>query len=387
MVYSNPNCKNNDLLSDPSKIDSLKYSIFLFISDYSEKLDLTTVKNNTPIMWLDPKINKEEIDLINITGFVQIAFNYPQSINNNAEIGFRYDTQTKESFTKLKAVKNAMSTVLRNTHLRVLPNLFTKEMIESYFQKQGKETPNCTFDQKYYTSVDCNQITNIDIEKYKINEYIQQYCHAHINSKSYLDYMENFFDQCISYETNSNIDDNEKDSTLKFYFCGKNLREKSKYAKKIKECFNISYNHQYEKTLKPELLKNNLLESVLDYISNIWNHDSVQNEAKLYLNSALYKQNDNNLIENMCSTFIRTPTECNLKKLSWELIAVLIVIAVFCLIEVIMYFVHFGKLINNKTSLIPFAEKLENIPQDLHQDFSSKSDDGKEKNLFNKTDM
>jgi len=237
--------------------------------------------------------------------------------------------------------------------MRALPNLFNKDMIEQYHKKHDKTVPTCAHEQIYYTSLECNNLTNLDVQKFVVNEYVQQYCHAYIDYTSFLSYMEKFFEECT--ETNEN-------TPLKFYFCGKNLREKSKFAKKIQECFDISYNNQYDKTLKPELLHNNLMDSVLSYVQTIWDHDTAESEAKVYLNNRLFthKLSAGNLTEKMCSTYLRVPTECTVNKLSWELIALLVSILLFAVCECIMYFVHFGKVVNNKTSMIPFQKNKMN---------------------------
>jgi len=267
MVTENIKCTSNDqLVSDPTKINELGYDAFFWLSDYSRKVDVSQIKNSLPVIWMDPVLYADQVKFLTKNKWIQITYDYPKSAKNDAEIGFRYNLHDTGASKTLSLIKGGMNEIPRNTHLRALPNLWTKSMISAYYTAKGKSVPTCAHEQAYYTSPECDKLTDLDLEKFTVNEYIKQYCHAHIDSQGFLDYMEKFYSQC---------GENDPSTPLKFYYCSENLREELPLAKRINDCFNMSYNDEVDKTLQPEKLKNNLLESTLSYVQTIWKTDDV----------------------------------------------------------------------------------------------------------------
>ena len=60
------------------------------------------------------------------------------------------------------------------------------------------------------------------------------------------------------------------------------------------------------------------------------------------------------LKDQICTSFNRIPEECNNYSISWEIITLFSVVGLWFIIIVIMYFVHFAKVVNRKASIVPF---------------------------------
>ena len=349
VITANEKCTINkkSIETDPSFIDNLNYFSIVWVSPSADKIDLSNIQNQTQIFWISPKIDAEVIALLKKTGFVQITADYPSSIKNNARLAWRYNLRTPGAKKTLDIVKATMTQVSRNTHAQILPQLYTQAMIKLSATQQNLPTPVCTFAQQYYSRPDCDQITDLETEILIINEYVQQYCHNALDSQDFMSHMANYFDQCIGSDADTLA------NPLKFFYCSKDLREGSKYAKDISDCLDRSFNGKYDSTMEPALLSNNLLESALGYTQRIYKNMGAGKEGFVYLNGALYTGEENSVefTRLMCETYIKTPTNCAVDSLSWELIAILASVGLFFMVETICYFVFFARVVTGKTSV------------------------------------
>jgi hypothetical protein len=348
VITANAECNTNKNIGiDPTIIDNLNYYTIVWVCPFANKLDLTKINNQTQIFSISPKIDADVIALLNKTKFVQITADYPNSIKNNARLAWRYNLRTPGAKKTLNIIKTTMNQVSRNTHAQILPQLYTQPMITASAAQQGQAPPACTFPQQYYSRPDCDKITDLQTEILIINEYVQQYCHNALDSQDFMKHMGNYFDECIGSEKDN------KANPLKFFYCSKDLREKSKYARDIKDCLARSFNGKYDSTLEPALLSNNLLESALGYTQIIYNTQGAGEEGFIYLNGALYTGEENSVefTKLMCETYIRTPGNCALNPLSWELIAILASVGLFFTVETICYFIFFARVVTGKTSV------------------------------------
>lgn len=367
IVNGNDLCTENDKnFSDSTYLQSLKYDLVVFVGSIDKKLDVTKSTSSIPLIWFDKDIHKDEIDYMKSNKYVQYFIDYPLSSSNNCQLGFRYNFLDVDANKTLKMIKNVMETVDRNTHLKLIPNLFTKDMIVAA-TKEGQTPPQCKFEQGYYTTLECDKITNKDLEKYAIIEYVNQLCYSQIDQTSFLSYLEEFFTKCAGSKTLS-------ENPTEFYYCGRGIRAKSEYADRVQKCVDASFNGVYDFSLEPITLKNNLLEQYTKYTQLIWEKDSVHDQPKVYLNSALYTHNMHfqELKDQVCTSYLRYPEECKNLKVSWEIIALLTIIGAYFIIIVIMYFVHFAKVVNRKASLVPFEDpknyKYDNGTDELNED-------------------
>lgn len=353
LIYANKDCQdNNKLISDPTMLDKLKYNLVIYVGDYDKKLNVAQVVSKTPLIWFDADIHKTEIDYIKKTNFIQFYMDYPLSDYNSSEIGFKYNFLDVTAKKTLSTIKNVMDVVNKTTHLKIIPNLFTKEMIVAYYTETGNVTPTCAHNQKYYTSVECQNLTDLESEKYAIVEYVNQVCHSNIDYKSYMQYMEEFFTKCTASKTLSQ-------NPQEFFFCGRNIRENYKYASRIQQCFVASFNNNYDLSLRPETLSNNLLDDYMTYVQKIRVKYEVKDQPKVYINSALFTHHLTPAVlqQQVCTTYQRYPVECQTNSLAWENIALLVIVLGYVVIVQIMYFVHFAKVVNRKASLVPFEEQ------------------------------
>lgn len=348
VITANSNCTTNkNIESDPTIIDNLNYFSIVWVCPFANKLDLSKIQNKTQIFSISPKIDADVIALLIKTKFVQITADYPSSVKNNARLAWRYNLRTPGAKKSLDIINATMNQVSRNTHAQILPQLYTQAMITESATQQGQAPPACTFPQQYYSRPDCDKITDLQTEILIINEYVQQYCHNALDSQDFMKHMGNYFDQCIGTEADTQA------NPLKFFYCSKNLRESSKYAKDIKDCLARSFNGKYDSTLKPALLSNNLLESALGYTRSIYKNQGAGRAGFIYLNGALYTGEENSVdfTKLMCETYIKTPSNCAVDPLSWELIAILASVGLFFTVETICYFIFFARVVTGKTSV------------------------------------
>lgn len=215
-------------------------------------------------------------------------------------------------------MRQTIDVLPRSIKLQVIPNVYTQDMIQKHFTNLNQTVPVCTNKQAYYTTLQCNETGSVDNEMLKINEMLSQQCYANLNSTLYLNYLDQYLQNCM---LNEDLISQEAKN-----FCAKDIRSSMGLQQTITECFDISFNGKYNLALEPILLSNNLIEYSKKNSQNFSREDVIG--PKIFINQALYTHylDSQIMVQLVCGSYKRKESGCTVNVLRWELICIIVIV-------------------------------------------------------------